>query len=93
MKRSSRIVLCTESPYNLIDVLGTFSAILQPLNFSIVKLSDTSSADETSMRQREQSQKYFDLSVLQVFFSLDTSQGLLRTDTETVRLHHVTLHL
>ena len=29
MKRLLRIVLCKESPYNLINVLGPFSVILQ----------------------------------------------------------------
>ena len=34
VKRKLRIVLCKESPYNLIDVLGSFSVILQSRDFT-----------------------------------------------------------
>ena len=47
MKRPLRIVLCKGSPYNLIDVLGPFSIILQSLNFFPVKFTDTFSAGKT----------------------------------------------
>ena len=50
MKRSLPIVLCEESPYDLIDVLGLFSVILQPLNFNKVKFTDTSSAGKTARK-------------------------------------------
>ena len=43
--------------YDVINVLGPFSVILQPLNFSNVENAYTSSARETARK----SQKYFDL--------------------------------
>ena len=44
VKRSLCVVLCKESPYNLVNVLGPFSVILRPRNFHKVKFTDTSSA-------------------------------------------------
>ena len=53
-----RIVLFEESPYNLINVLGPFSVILQPLDLHEVEFTDTSSAGKA----RGKSSKYSDLS-------------------------------
>ena len=50
VKRQLRIVLCKESPYSLIDVLGPFSVTLQPWNFYQVKFTDTSSAGKTARK-------------------------------------------
>ena len=50
MKRQLRIVLCKESPHNLIDVLGPFLVILQPLGFSKVEFTDTSGAGKTARK-------------------------------------------
>ena len=43
--------------YELVDVLGQFSVILQPLNFCKAEFTYINSAG-----RREKSQKYFDLS-------------------------------
>ena len=50
VKRLLRIVLRKDSTFNLINVLGPFSVILQPLSFHKVELADTSSADETTKK-------------------------------------------
>ena len=47
VERQWRIVLCKESPYDLIDVLGPFSIILQSRNFYKGEFTDTSSAGMT----------------------------------------------
>ena len=47
MKRPLRIVLCEENPYEQINVLGSFSVILQPCNFYKVEVTYTSSAGKT----------------------------------------------
>ena len=56
-KRGLSIVLCRESPYNLINVLGLLSFTYLYHN---VKFIDTSSAGKTEKK----SQKYFNLSVI-----------------------------
>ena len=55
MKRPLRIVLSEEGHYNLIDILGHFSVILQPWNFLKVKFCDISSTGKTE-------RKYYNLS-------------------------------
>ena len=59
LKRPLRIVLCMERPYNLINVLGPFSATLQSWNFMKLILP----IHLVLVRQEEKAQKYFDLSV------------------------------
>ena len=46
MKRPLHIVLCKESPYNLINVLDPFSVIFQETLYK-VEFTDTSSAGKT----------------------------------------------
>ena len=58
MKRPLRIVLCKESPYNLINALGPCSVILQPWNFLKLNLPILF----VPVRKRKKSQKYFDSS-------------------------------
>ena len=50
MKRPLRIALCKESLYNMINVLGPFSVILQPLKFHKVEFTDTSYAGKTARK-------------------------------------------
>ena len=58
MKGPLPIILCEESPYDLIDVLGLFSVILSQWNFYKVELTYNSSAGKIARRII----KYFDLS-------------------------------
>ena len=53
------IVLCEENLYDLVNVLGPFSIILQPLNLYKVEFTYVSSARKTARKAT----KYFDLSV------------------------------
>ena len=56
MKRLFCIVLCEESPYDLIIDLGPFSVILQPWNFCEFEFTYFSSA----CKRVRKSKKYFD---------------------------------
>ena len=50
VKQPLSIVLCKDSPYNLMNVLGLFSVILQPRNFHNVKIINTFSASKTASK-------------------------------------------
>ena len=50
MKRPLHIILWKESRYNVINVLGPFSLILQPWNSYVVKFTNTSSAGKTARK-------------------------------------------
>ena len=50
MKHPLRTILCNESPYDLINVLGPFLVILQPRNFYKVEFTNTVSARKTARR-------------------------------------------
>ena len=52
------VVLCEESPYDLIKILGLFSVILRSWNFIKLNLPIL----PVLVRQREKSQRYFSLS-------------------------------
>ena len=47
MRRPWPIARCEQSPYDLINVLGPFSVILQPLDFDKVEFSCPSSVGRT----------------------------------------------
>ena len=65
-----RNFLRKENPYNLINVLGPFSVILQPRNFNKVL-----STLRVQAKHREKSQKYFNL----LSFSLNLNHSRLWT--------------
>ena len=50
VKGPLRIALCKESCYNLINVSGPYSVILQPRIFHTVRFTDTRSADKIARK-------------------------------------------
>ena len=53
LKHSLRIVLCRESPYNLINALGHFSVVLQPSNLCQIEFTDAYSAGKAARKIRK----------------------------------------